>query len=196
MLQEYIPGEDSDGVNYNSYFWNGNPLVEFTAEKLRNGPPWLGSTRVAISKMIPEVIEPGRKIIEAMGFYGFSCTEFKRDSRDGVYKLLEVNGRHNLSSSLAVRCGINFPWLEYTHLVNGKLPEKSDFDKGIYWIDTFRDVGYTLKHLRSEKYSPAYYIRPYFGPRVFAIIDRRDPKPFFNKLSNAMNSALGKLSSG
>jgi predicted ATP-grasp superfamily ATP-dependent carboligase len=135
------------------------------------------------------VIEPGRKIVEAMGFYGFSCTEFKKDSRDGVYKLLEVNGRHNLSSSLAVRCGVNFPWLEYRHLVEGELPERSDFEAGIYWIDTFRDVGYTFKHLRKERYSLAYYLRPYFGPRVFAIIDRKDPKPFFQKFQNSLSGA-------
>jgi predicted ATP-grasp superfamily ATP-dependent carboligase len=189
MLQEYIPGEDADGANYNSYFWDGRPLAEFTAKKIRNGPPWFGSTRVAISKWIPEVIEPGRRITEAMGFYGFSCTEFKKDSRDGVYKLLEVNGRHNLSSSLAVRCGMNFPWLEYRHLVEGELPGKSDFEKGIYWIDTFRDVGYTFKHLRQERYSLAYYLRPYLGPRVFAIIDRQDPRPFFQKCQNSLSGA-------
>jgi predicted ATP-grasp superfamily ATP-dependent carboligase len=189
MLQEYIPGEDADGANYNSYYWDGRPLAEFTAKKIRNGPPWFGSTRVAISEWIPEVIEPGRRITEAMGFYGFSCTEFKKDSRDGVYKLLEVNGRHNLSSSLAVRCGMNFPWLEYRHLVEGELPGKSDFEKGIYWIDTFRDVGYTFKHLRQERYSLAYYLRPYLGPRVFAIIDRQDPRPFIQKCQNSLSGA-------
>ena len=189
MLQEYIPGEDADGANYNSYFWDGTPLAEFTAKKIRNGPPWLGSTRVAISKWIPEVIEPGRKIIQAMGVYGFSCTEFKQDSRDGVYKLLEVNGRHNLSSSLAVRCGMNFPWIEYRHLVEGELPGESDFEKGIYWIDTFRDVGNSVKHLRKERYSLAYYLRPYFGPSVFAIIDRKDPRPFIQKCQNSLSGA-------
>ena len=29
----------------------------------------------------------------------------KRDARDGRYKLLEINARHNMSSLLAVRCG-------------------------------------------------------------------------------------------
>ncbi len=42
MLQELIPGDDTQGVNYNSYFWNGEPLIEFTAEKVRNAPPGVG----------------------------------------------------------------------------------------------------------------------------------------------------------
>jgi len=181
MLQEIIPGDDADVVNYNAYFDDGNPLVEFTSEHIRNAPPWWGSPRVALSKSIPEVIEPGRKILKAMGFYGYACTEFKKDTRDGVYKLMEVNGRHNLSTLLAVRCGINFPWLQYKHLVENEQPMSSDFKSGIYWIDITRDVGYSLKHWRQERYSIRQYLRPYFNPHVFAIFDLKDIRPFIKR---------------
>ncbi len=178
MLQEIIPGEDANGVNYNSYFDEGEPIVEFTAEKVRNAPPRFGSPRVVISKVIPEVCEPGRRILKAMGFYGYSCTEFKRDKRDGVYKLMEVNGRHNLSSLLAVRCGINFPWLHYRHLVYGERPVASEYQEGVYWVDLIRDVGYSLKYCRQEHYSLRDYLRPYFEPHVFAVLDFKDARPF------------------
>ncbi len=184
MLQELIPGDDTQGVNYNSYFWNGEPLVEFTAEKVRNAPPGLGSPRVAVSKHIPEVLEPGRKILQAMGFYGYSCTEFKKDARDGVYKLMEVNGRHNLSGLLAVRCGINFPWIHYQHLVCGELPSACDYRTAVYWIDIIRDIGYSLKCIKKERYSLSQYIRPYRSPHVFAILDPRDPRPFAQRCIN------------
>ena len=65
MLQEFIPGEDALGVNYNSYFWGGEPLAEFTAAKIRGAPPQIGSPRVVMSKHIPEVIEPGRRLLRA-----------------------------------------------------------------------------------------------------------------------------------
>lgn len=185
MLQEFIPGDDSQGVNYNSYFYKGEPLVEFTAEKVRNAPPGLGSPRVAVSKRIPEVLEPGRKILQAMGFYGYACTEFKKDARDGIYKLMEVNGRHNLSGLLAVQCGINFPWLHYKHLVWGELPAiTEDYQTGVYWIDIVRDVGYSLKCFGSERYSISQYLQPYRSPHVFAIMDMRDPKPFMQRCIN------------
>ena len=77
MLQEIIPGPDSAVVNYNAYFWDGEPLAEFTARQLRKAPPSYGSPRVAISERIPEIIEPGRRILAAMRFDGFACTEFK-----------------------------------------------------------------------------------------------------------------------
>jgi len=181
MLQEIIPGDDADVVNYNAYFWDGKPLVEFTSEHIRNAPPWWGSPRVALSNKIPEVIEPGRKILKAMGFYGYACTEFKKDTRDGVYKLMEVNGRHNLSTLLAVRCGINFPWLQYQHLVENEQPTAHDFKTGIYWIDITRDVGYSLGYLKQERYSLRQYLRPYFNQHVFAIFDLKDIRPFIRR---------------
>jgi len=181
MLQEIIPGDDADVVNYNAYFWDGKPLVEFTSEHIRNAPPWWGSPRVALSNKIPEVIEPGRKILKAMGFYGYACTEFKKDTRDGVYKLMEVNGRHNLSTLLAVRCGINFPWLQYQHLVENEQPTAHDFKTGIYWIDITRDVGYSLGYLKQERYSLRQYLRPYFKQHVFAIFDLKDIRPFIRR---------------
>jgi predicted ATP-grasp superfamily ATP-dependent carboligase len=178
LLQEFIPGPDESGVNYNSYWWDGAPLVEFTAAKVRGGPPFIGSPRVLQSRLIPEVLEPGRAILRAMGFFGYACTEFKRDPRDGQLKLMEVNGRHNLSTALAVRCGIDFPWLQYRHLVLGELPEPARFEQGVYWIDLLRDVGYSLARRRVERYAIAEYLRPYASPHIFAIPSWRDPVPF------------------
>ena len=182
MLQEFIPGEDANGVNYNSYFWDGEPLLEFTAAKIRNAPPQIGSPRVVMSKHIPEVIEPGRRLLRALGYSGFSCTEFKWDARDRSYKLMEVNGRHNMSSRLAARCGMDFPWLEYRHLAYGERPAARDFADGIYWIDIGRDAAHTLMHWRRERYPLARYLEPYRRPHVFAELDWSDPRPFLNRM--------------
>ncbi len=192
MLQEIIPGGDTAVVNYNAYFYEGKPLVEFTAEHIRNAPPLWGSPRVALSKSITEVVEPGRKILQAMGFYGYACTEFKKDTRDGVYKLMEVNGRHNLTTLLAVHCGINFPWLHYRHLVENELPTVHDFKKGIYWIDITRDIGYSIKYLRQERYSIKQYLRPYFNKHVFAIFDLKDLRPFIRRCLYLFKSGLNQ----
>jgi len=193
MLQEIIPGDDAEVVNYNAYFEDGEPLVEFTAEHVRNAPPWWGSPRVALSANIPEVIAPGRKILRAMNFYGYACTEFKRDTRDGIYKLMEINGRHNLSTLLSVRCGINFPWIQHQHLSEGIKPFDSDFESGIYWIDIVRDVGYSLKFLTQERYSLGQYLRPYVKPHVYAIFDLKDIRPFIKRCTYLVRQAAKHL---
>lgn len=185
MIQEFIPGEDSEVVNYNAYVWGGNFLAEFTSLHVRNAPPWFGSPRVVVSRKVPEVIEPGRRLLSELGYSGYACTEFKRDPRDGVYKLMEVNGRHNLSTMLAVRCGINFPWLHYRHLSDGVAPGPTDFRENVYWIDLVRDLGYSLMCRSQERYSLASYLRPYFTSHVFAILDCGDVRPFLRKVVSA-----------
>lgn len=190
MLQEYIPGGDALGVNYNSYVIDGEPLVEFTAEKVRYSPPGIGVPRVVVSKLVPEVIEPGRKILRAMGYYGYSCTEFKKDPRDGIYKLLEINGRHNRSALLAVRCGINFPWIEYAHLCGKEIKTDSRYPEGIYWVDELRDIIHSIKYFREEKYTFKQYIQPYISPNIYAIFNINDLKPFMKRVGDIMKMVV------
>jgi predicted ATP-grasp superfamily ATP-dependent carboligase len=193
MVQEFIPGDDSQGVNYNSYFWDGEPLVEFTAEKIRLSPPAFGVPRVVISKKLPEIIEPGRKILKALGYHGYSCTEFKRDARDGIYKFMEVNGRHNRSALLAVSCGVNFPLIEYRHLMEGHIPMQTAYDEGVYWIDEFRDIIDSAKYCRTEKYSLAQYLRPYYNRRIFAVADIHDLRPAIKRTGDIVKMGFQKI---
>jgi len=193
MIQEIIPGDDINVINYNSYVWEEKFLAEFTAVHIRNGPPWIGPPRVVVSRTVPEVIEPGRRILLEMGFSGYSCIEFKRDARDGKYKILDINGRHNLSTLLAVRCGINFPWQHYRHLSEGIVPQASGFREEIYWIDMIRDIGYTGKYIFRERQSLIDYLRPYLKQHVFAIFDLKDRRPFFKRLSSLMTQTRKKL---
>lgn len=184
MVQEYIPGDVTNGVNYNSYFWGNEAAAEFTAQKVRYAPSEFGVPRVVVSKNVPEVIELGRTVLRSIGFYGFSCTEFKMDARDGIYKLMEVNGRHNRSGLLALRCGINFPWIEYNHLVNGELATRQAFSSGIYWIDEMSDIVNSIKQRTKEKYSLNQLLRPYCSKHVFAVSDPRDIKPSIKRAAD------------
>jgi D-aspartate ligase len=191
MLQELIPGPDGDGANHNAYVWDGRVLVEHTARKLRGSPPQLGSPRVARSELVPEILEPGRAILDAMGFSGFACTEFKRDDRDGRWKLMEVNGRANLSGMLAVRSGVNFPLLQYRHLIDGIEPSSRGFRSGVCWTDVVRDMSCNVAYAGREGYGLRELIAPYRRPHVDAIWDARDPRPFFVRLWNVARGGLG-----
>lgn len=193
LVQELIPGGDGAGVNYNSYFWEGHPVAEFTAAKVRLAPPRFGFPRVVVSRPVPEVIEPGRAILQALGFWGFSCTEFKLDGRDGRYKLMEVNGRHNVSSRLAVACGLNFPRLTYEHLATGRLPAPAAPRQGVYWIDEFKDLAYSLSGLGREGHGLRSYLAPYLAPHVMATFAWDDPRPFLTRSAYLAGEGLRRL---
>jgi predicted ATP-grasp superfamily ATP-dependent carboligase len=132
-------------------------------------------------------------MLQAMGYYGYSCTEFKCDPRDGIYKLMEVNGRHNLSTLLAVHCGINFPWLHYCHLVNGIVPEQTRFREDFFWIDVERDLPFIPQRIFSQKESWSQILAPYVNPHISAIYDSHDPKPFFKRYADFSRNAVKRL---
>jgi D-aspartate ligase len=126
-----------------------------------------------------------------MGFYGFGNVEFKQDQRDGTYKLMELNGRHNNSGLLSVRAGINFPWIMYRHLVEGELPTSSVAQKnGIYWISVPFDPVRDIRQLRNDHLRLRHYLLPYLRPHVFDSLDRRDPRPFLTKLAGGLRARL------
>ena len=197
MLQELIPGDDTHGFNYNSYFIDGKPMVEFTAQKCRLSPPGIGFPRVIISKYIPELFEYGRKMVRATGYNGYSCMEFKRDERNGVYVFMEINGRQNLSTSLAVKCGINFPYLTYSHAVKQTFPEvDGNYRTGVYWIDFEKDVSETLRSFRLERFPFWTYVEPYLSPKVFSVVSLRDAKPAIKRVTDGLKMMWPKSGLG
>jgi D-aspartate ligase len=177
VIQELIPGPDINGVNHNAYRWDGEILAECTARKVRLAPPRFGVPRVVLAADIPAVVEPGRAILEALGLEGFACTEFKYDPRDRVFKLLEVNGRHNLSSLLSIRCGLNFPWISYRHLTTGERPRPGRPRTGLYWIDETQEIPYTASRAGRDARPLREILRPWAREHVFAVWDGKDAAP-------------------
>lgn len=189
MLQEFIPGDDMSGANYNSFFVDGGPRIEVTAAKVRLSPPRTGFPRVVVSRHIADLLAPGRKMLSAINYDGYSCMEFKKDARNGVYKLMEINGRLNLTTPLSVKAGINFPYLAYTYAITGKLPdEEYSYKEGIYWIDLLNDIKETIKSTVEERTDVAEYIKPYLQPHVFAVLSMYDPLPFIKRMKDIVIS--------
>ena len=109
MLQELYLAMTHKGVNYNSYFWNGEPFTSL--QQKRSGMrhrSWVLPVLRSASTFLKCWNRDARSFRPWVS-HGYSCTEFKRDARDGVYKLMEVNGRHNRSGLLAVQLWHQLP---------------------------------------------------------------------------------------
>jgi predicted ATP-grasp superfamily ATP-dependent carboligase len=188
VVQELIPGPEVGGVNYNVYVVDGAPVVELTSRKIRLDPPDFGFPTVVVSAPVPEIVEPGRRIVAAMGIEGFANVEFKRDARDGSYQLMEVNGRPNMSGALAVRCGLDFPLLTYRHLVNGVIPTSQPWEHDVHWVDELTDVRSVVGGWRRGELSLRAALAPYVGRHVFASFAASDPGPFLTRIGVAVRS--------
>ncbi|MGI9002298.1 MAG: hypothetical protein ACR2GH_11600 [Pseudonocardia sp.] len=191
LVQELIPGPETGGVNYNVYLVDGEPVVEFTSRKVRLAPRDFGYPCAVVSGPVPEVVEPGRKIVRAMGIEGFANVEFKRDARDGRYKLMEVNGRPNMSGALAVRCGVDFPLMGYRHLVDGTPPTAGSWAEGVYWINDGTDPRAAIARWRRGELSLRAGMAPYASRHVFASLALGDPGPVLARLRAKVRKRLG-----
>jgi D-aspartate ligase len=191
MVCEFIPGDDTSGANYNSFYVDGRPRREFTAGKVRLKPSRIGFPTAVVSRHIPEVIAHGRSLIGSIGYRGFSCAEFKRDERDNTYKLMEVNARHNFSGMLALRCGINFPYLSYLDAIGRDVPAGGPAPTdGICWIDEERDFMGLLSSLWRGRNAAGAYLRPYLGRSVFAVFSAGDPLPSLQQAAESLRFLL------
>ena len=152
------------------------------SQKVRLGPPEFGLARVCVSRPMPELSAPAGRFLDALGYMGYSCTEFKRDPRDGIIKLIEVNGRVNRSILHPLAAGLNYPALMYRHLVEGRpvqaAPKSS---KPVYWIDLASDLRWAAHDLRTRDQTVRELLRPYLGPAVFAVGDGWDLGPFLDR---------------
>jgi D-aspartate ligase len=120
---EWIPGGDDTLYTLGSYLArDGKPLGVFCGRKLLQDPPGIGTARVAEACWVDEVVEQGLALLRGLGFHGVSQVEFKRDPRDGAYKLMEVNPRLWQWHSLAAACGVNLPYIACRDLAGEPLP--------------------------------------------------------------------------
>ena len=117
MVQELIPGGDDELYTLGSYLRaDGEPLGLFSGRKLKQVPPLVGTCRVGESVWVQEVVDAGLRLLRALGFHGISQVEFKRDPRDGRFKLMEVNPRLWQWHGLAAACGVDLPLIAYRDL--------------------------------------------------------------------------------
>jgi len=176
MVQELIPGGDDTLYTVGSYLdRNGRPLGVFSGRKLRQTPPGVGTCRVGEALWVQDAVDAALRLLAAFDYFGLSQVEFKRDPRDGKFKLMEINPRLWQWHSLAAACGVDLPRIAYADLV-GETPEKATMNgHGKRWAITL---------MPGE--SPAFQRPPY----VDAVFARDDPKPAAVHLARVVRSAL------
>lgn len=176
MVQELIPGGDDTLYTVGSYLRrDGTPLGVFSGRKLRQTPPGIGTCRVGEAVWVGEAVDAALRLLNEFGYYGLSQVEFKRDPRDGGFKLMEINPRLWQWHGLATACGVDLPRIAYADLV-GEVPPPSEMNgHGKRWAITL---------LPGERPAPQ---RP---PYVDAVFARDDPKPGLVHLARVVRSAL------
>ena len=168
VLQEIIAGPDDAKLCYLScYSQNGQRLGWAVVRQIRTDPIYFGSASLVEPIHDPETADVCDRFLRSIGYAGICEIELKRDSRDGIVKLIEANPRYSLTSDAAYYMGVELGWLHYLDLIGQHVQPVSPNSAHFRHIALFRDLAcipsyfseglLTWRALRDSYRKPCYF---------------------------------------
>ena len=141
MVQEIVPGPATNLFGVSGYFdGKGEPLGIFISQKIRQYPPDFGVGSYVMSTHNPEVLELGMKFYGGLGYKGMGGAEFKKDERNGDWRLMELNLRTGMNNMIATEAGINISMIRYMDLIGRPIGSSNEYRDGVLWYDSVGDL--------------------------------------------------------
>jgi D-aspartate ligase len=182
MVQELVPGGGESQFSFAALCVDGEPLASLTARRTRQYPADFGRASTFVETVdCPDIVEPSLRMLREIGFTGLIETEFKRDPRDGVLKLLDMNPRVWGWLTLCGRAGVDFPYLLWLHVCGEQVPA-AHARPGVGWLRVSTDTPTAVKELLARRLPLREYLRSLRRPRESAIFAWDDPRPGVSEL--------------
>jgi D-aspartate ligase len=177
MVQERIPGSGAAQYSYAALCQNGRVLVSLVVRRTRQYPLEFGRASSFVESVEePAVEESAERLLQAIGYSGLVEVEFKRDERDGRYKLLDLNPRVWGWHTLGQRAGVDFSYLTWQWVNEGAIPRLRGVP-GARWIRLLTDVPAAVAALWRGETSLWEYLSSLRLPLELAIYASDDPLP-------------------
>lgn len=188
VFQEYIPGDTTSLYTITSYADQNFDIRAYSiGHKIRQFPPQTGTIISGKVTHVEAILNQAREFVKATRFYGISNIEFKKDLRDGSYKLMEINPRTGVWNLSVLRSGINLPLMAYNDILGHEVTEESNKTGELVWMITPLDLYYSIRGFKSKgfpefKISFREWCRSVKGKKVDACFVWYDPIPFIKGL--------------
>ncbi|RZB29729.1 MAG: hypothetical protein SRB1_02009 [Desulfobacteraceae bacterium Eth-SRB1] len=179
IASEVIPGDGSNIYAYTGYrSKEGEILGEWIGKKLSQFPDDYGVFASASNQAPNIVLEQGQKLLHGMDLWGINEPEFKFDSRDGLFKLMEINLRPMMWHRVGALSGVPLNYIQYLQAVGRKIPDfKQEQNKKIHFIYLNHEL---INLFRRKHYFKFFKYNLFKGDkRIFALWDKKDLLPFF-----------------
>jgi D-aspartate ligase len=177
VVQQLVPGGGESQFSYAALWRDGWPVAEFTARRTRQYPVDFGYTSTFVEVVEdPGIIAPARRLLASIGHHGLVEIEFKRDARDGNFKLLDVNPRSWSWFSLAAAAGVDLGAMLW-RMGNGLPVQPARARPGAGWMYLSRDMVAAATLIGRGALRPADYIRSIGAVRAWATFAGNDPLP-------------------
>ena len=181
MAQEYVPGAASDHYFVDGFRdGNGEMTGLFARQRIRISPPDFGNSSYCRSIALEQLqtpVDDVTRLLTKLDYRGIFSAEFKRDKRDGVYRILEVNTRAWTYVEFAARCGVNVCEMAYQDALGLPVHRATlDYKVGAGCVDFYRDFN-TVRAQSAQARGPMPNILLQWARAHFHSFRLDDPKP-------------------
>ena len=177
LVQEMVPGGGEVQFSYAALCKDGSSLASAVARRTRQFPADFGQFSTYVETVDdPGIVEPAEQLLAFMRFTGLAELEFKRDPRDGQFKLLDMNPRVWGWHTLCACAGVDFPHLLWLLMRDEPVPEVRT-RSGQRWMHLSADLWVAAKEVLRGRLSAWDYLGQLLEEKESAIFAWDDPLP-------------------
>lgn len=186
VIQDLIPGDDS-GMHLATFFSDKDGRVRFVSCGRviveEHAPGALGNSAAIVAQPNDVAVAEGTRLLEELGWTGFSMFDMKLDPRDGAYKFFELNPRLGRNHFYVTAAGHNVTRFYVEEYLRGGLAGGSELqvasERHLYNILPLRllrryvpgDMKNGVEELiASKRYSHPLYYKKETNPRRWLYI--------------------------
>jgi len=172
LLQEYVPGPPTAHHFVDGFIdRHGRITAMFARQRLRMWPPDFGDSSAMVSVPLEAVVPAVRSLetlLHSVSYRGIFSAEFKRDARDGVFRLLEVNTRVWKYVDFAASCGVDVCRMAYDDAMGRDVDAVRGYTIGATCVDAYFDRMPCLHLFRERRLGLAEWARCWLRSRQIA----------------------------
>jgi predicted ATP-grasp superfamily ATP-dependent carboligase len=137
LVQEYMPRQRSQDWITHAYLGEQpESVVVFTGIKWRSWPPHMGVTAIAESRPNEQLASMSVEFCKAIGYRGIADLDWRLDTRDGRYRLLDFNPRVGAQfRAFETDAGIDVVRALYLDLTGQRIPPGRQIDGRRYLVE-------------------------------------------------------------
>lgn len=203
LVQSYCPGV---GLGQMLFMAHGQGILKFQHRRLHEWPPEGGVSTLCCAEPLhrhAKQMQCSEDLLAAIGWEGPAMVEYRYDTSNDRYWLMEINGRFWGSLPLAWHCGAHFAWEAYRRAVSPQSEQaplpRSNLQARYMIPETRRLLGMLRggrgiadPFFKSQPWRDlARYVFGFLDPRMrYYIFSWRDPAPFFADLFAVLAKAF------
>lgn len=178
LVQELVPGGAENLFSFAGFFKDGVAIAGLSARRPRQHPMEFGRASTFVETVgVPELRTLAGRLLQGIGYSGLAEVEFMYDEKDARFELLEVNPRIWGWHTIAIRAGLDLPYMAYADAV-GEEVVVGPARENVKWVRLLTDVPTALREILAGRLTVREYLTSLSGDVEWAVFSLKDPLAF------------------